>query len=296
MKKNLFLLALLAFATLGFTACSGDSDTEDTSIVYDFPSFADDALKLEVLEVVELTLEEKSYELEEIELTESGNYFVRLANPKEVRAASSYRYLFGLVQKKANLIYSLVNFGKMTLAQTSATTYNVEIILLDGTILQFTARLSGSGPGYLTNISTTNVCKTWKVRSTRVQIEGDSGFYQEDGCNINSIVEYVKEHAKITDSFEANQVVTDVLFTKHSTFALCYANGHFDKGSWKWDNLSKLTITYNWDSTEMGFSFANGKGQFKFQKDYCQLQLFGTVKNDANENKNVTLTLTMVPK
>ena len=292
MKKYLLLLAMLALA-LGFTACSND-DEEETKVEYARPQYSDEAVKLIFTESVPLEYNGKNIALKSMELTESGNYLIAFAEetqmPKvKTRAGEMLQYLFNTYTKQADKYNLTVKINKLGASYFGASDFALDFVI-GGISYTIKAIINSKNvvPG---STNTNNACKTWTIVNTRVEISGVKGFYQENGCDINSIVAYVKQHAEIEDEFEANQIAKAVVFSKHGTFSIVYANGKFDMGTWKWDNMSKLTFAYSWDSDEMGFSFTDGKGAFKFDKNYAQVQLNGSVKNKHGENKAVTITL-----
>ncbi|MCR4995094.1 MAG: hypothetical protein K6A32_06945 [Bacteroidales bacterium] len=298
MKKNLLLLAMLAFAGFGFTACSDDDDNDDNvEVEYTVPTYAEDAIKFELTDEVvlpftdERTLTAEKFKLKEIELTENGNYFLKLEEFETRASYGGIRYRFGMYNKLKEKFFELLSFAKLSWAKNTDGSITLTITLPDGTIITCNAVITASGTT-ITDISTANLCRTWNVKSTRVEVEGSNGYYEEPGCNLNEIVTFVKERANITDDFETNQVVTDVVFTRNGTFSIVYANDNIDRGTWRWSNMSDGELVYKWESTEMGLSFANGKAEVKYGTTECLLELEGT----TNTGKDVDVVLTMVAK
>jgi hypothetical protein len=296
MRKNLLLLAMLAFTTLGFTACSsGDDEPTNEDVVLPTPDFKDDAIKLRLTDPVEFNEE---FKLTELELTESGHYLIKLekyrnTEVKATRAASkSYKYLFDTFSRIAERIYKLVNFGTVTIQAKGNGKYTL-ILEFNGKSVTVDATL------IIANISkgkqTSNLCRSWTIESTRIQIDGEKGFYQENGCDMNSILTYMKQHASIGDEVESDQKVKSLIISENGTFALVYANGNTDKATWSWVSGSTTDLTYTWDASDMGYTFLNGKAQvaLKAVGKASQLKLFGSVKNKSGETKPVTATILM---
>lgn len=294
MKKNLLLLAMLAFTTLGFTACSSEDDEEtNQDVVLTTPEYKNDAIKLLLDEPVEY---DNEFNITELELTESGNYFIKLEQKRdmEVKATRaggrSYKYLFDNYIKLEALMYKLTGFGTVTIEQNGSK-YIVTLSFNGKTVTVNATRIIAN---IIANQKTTNLCRTWKVISTRVKIDGESGFYQEDGCNINSILTYIKQHAEISDNVEASQKVKAIIFSYNGSFTLRYYNHQTDKATWKWADASKGTISYTWDASDMGYSFVNGQAEVKIKPKGTpsQLFLYGTVKK-SGATKNITITINM---
>lgn len=309
MKKYLLLLASLAFIPFGFTACSSNDDESETDIEENenlvemvAPQYANEAKKFEILEILPIPFEKEEVGQKEVgvmqtfELEETGEFIIRYqavpeADPSFVaktRAGISFGYVINTYVPIGVSTYRLNGFGTVAISNMGSY-YELIFTLLNGTIVRARGRLMStvldSG-----NIVTRNLCRAWVVNKTRVKVKDSSGFYQKPGCNVNEIVNYVKQHAQINDSFEANQVVTAIKFTSFGTMAIYYANNKREIGSWNWDNITKRTFKYAWDSDEMGFSFADGTGKVIFLgAKSCCLIFNGSVKNNSGEYKDVEL-------
>lgn len=288
---------MLAFTALGFTACNSDKDeeTSDENVVLPTPEYKAEVIKLSFVQAAEY---DEQYNITQLELTESGTYIFKLekkqdiAGVKATRAGiSSYKYLFDSYTKMGTLSYKLQGFGTVIL-EKNGDKYTVTLSFGGKTItVDATAIISSIA----NDQKTLNLCRKWTVVSTRVQIEGVSAFYNETGCNINSILEYIKQHAQITDVVEANQVVTGIEFSTNGSFSLYYANGDIDKSTWQWVDQKKGSFSYKWDFSDMGYSFVNGQASvvLKAAGKESQLKLAGTVKNNKGENKPITITVNM---
>ena len=288
---------MLAFTTLGFTACNSDKDeeTSDENVVLPTPEFKADAIKLSFDVPVEY---DEQFDIKQLELTESGTYLFKLEKRQEIAGVkatradiSSYKYLFNTYTKLESLSYILKGFGTIILVKngnkyTVTLTFGGKTITVDASVI-----LSSIA----NDQKSLNLCRKWNVVSTRVQIEGESAFYQESGCNINSILTYIKQHAQIADEVKANQVVTGIEFSTNGSFSLYYANGDIDKSTWQWVDQKKGSFSYKWDFSDMGYSFINGQASvsLKAAGKESQLKLAGTVKNSKGENKPITITVNM---
>lgn len=291
------MLAMLAFTTLSFTACNNDKDDEPVNedVILATPNYADDAIRLKFDDPVKY---DDEFNLTELELTESGYYLLKLekANPFAVKATRlsvrTYKFLNDLFSKAEN-VYNLKNFGTVKIT-SNGSKYTVELTFNGNTI---TVTASKNGITISDSSRTTlNLCRTWTIQSTRVQIEGESGFYQEAGCDLNSILAYVQQHAQISDEVQSNQVISRISFSNNGTFTLVYANGLTDRAQWQWVSPANGTLTYTWEHNDMGYSFINGQASVQIHQKGTpsRLLLSGTVKNNKGENKNITVTVNMI--
>lgn len=285
---------MLAFTTLGFTACSSDDDEEtNQDVVLTPPEYKNDAIKLRLDEAVEY---DNDFDITELELTESGFYLIKLEKKRNVEVKATraglrdYKYLFDSFLRLEEGMYKLTGFGLVTIVPNGSK-YTVTLSFNGKTITVTATRIIAS---ITQSQKTTNLCRAWKVVSTRVKIDGESGFYQEDGCDLNSILSYIKQHADVSDNVQANQKVKRIIFSFNGTFTLRYDNQETDKATWKWVDASKGTISYTWDATDMGYTFVNGQAEVKIkpQGTPSQLLLYGTVKKSGSM-KNITITINM---
>jgi hypothetical protein len=307
MKKNLLLLALLTAVSFGFTACGGDKEDETSK-----PSnqteqkYKDDAVKLEFNDanpidyyVVDEETGRTDYTIKELELTESGYYFVKLEKKRnqEVKATraggSEIQIVWGMYTKREDGSFDLAGFGYVTIVGNGNSSAQVTINLVTGTEnpnTTVTVTVTVTPPNNNYSQKNQNLCRAWDIISTRVQIEGVSGFYQEQGCNINSILDYIKNYSDVKDNLKPNTEIETIVFSDNGTFALLYKNSRTDKATWRWVNEQEGTLRYDWDFGDMGYSFIDGTASVTFGNP-TQLKLFGTVDDGKGERKKVTATI-----
>lgn len=311
MKKNLLLLALLALASVGFTACSGDDENEGKGGKTETPEQINknDAVILNFSQddPVEYSITNENgqtdYTVSEIELTESGYYIAKLEKKRdmEVKATRSdgsapqHFYLWGWYTKREDGSFDLAGFGYLSIqmlpngaAQVSVTT------VTSAQVGTFSVTVSVIAPPSNVSPKTVRLCRAWDIITTRVQIEGVSGFYQEKGCDLNSILTYIKNYSEVTDNLKDNQVVDKIVFSANGTFQLLYKNEEIDRANWQWEDEETGTLTYEWDFGDMGYSFIDKHAQVTFASGSTptQLKLFGTV-NDGSVAKKVTATINL---
>ena len=148
MKKNLFLLALLTAVSFGFTACGGDKEDEiskPTNVEQTEQKYKDDAVKLEFNDAppIDYYVEDEQsvrtyYTVKELELTESGYYFVKLEKKRnqEVKATRAsgpeYQIIWGMYTKREDGSYDLAGFGYITLSMSGNSSAKLILNLVTG--------------------------------------------------------------------------------------------------------------------------------------------------------------------
>ncbi len=311
MKKNILFLAMLAAATtLGFTACNNDDDKKDDNkeVVLPEQPYKEDAVVLKFTEEnpVDYYIADENgetgYNVTELELTESGYYFVKLEKKRdqEVKAtrangAAEYFYLWGLYTKTDDGGYNLAGFGYISIAITTTGQAQVDMTIV--TSAQGVTEVSVSvtvtpPPSNNDSQESVNLCRAWDILSTRVQIEGVSAFYQEKGCDLNSILAYIKEYANVKDHLDPDQVIEKIVFSENGTFSLLYRNENTDRATWRWVNEKTGQLGYDWEFGDMGYSFVDGTASVDLKPigTPSQLKLYGKA-NDGNVQKAVTVTV-----
>lgn len=296
MKRNYFYMALLAIATLAITglntACGGDDDDDSPKVPEKLVKFADQALSLELLD--EIVYDSKL--LKRIELAESGDVLMSLEELLYAKTRSSLdnvtSYLHGTFVVDGNTYTISVNGKKafdIIVTNKSGTTTNAKIEFTDGRAYEVPAKLAQR----LTDTSTKELCATWKVKKTRLRLEGDvTGAADFNGCNLHEILEYAKKRGgNISQEFDVDKVVTDIKFTSWGTFEINYKDGKPDVGTWSWQNRSNGTLTYRWnDPSNMGNDFENGTATFDQRAgSYC-LTLGADIRYE-NKNYNASISL-----
>lgn len=224
MKKffnlNLLLSGLLmAACAFTFTACSDDDDDNNGGGPLDNPTYADDAVKLEITYASSL--------YSSIELTASGDYIV------EKNQAGSYSAVKGLKSKEratttpqsnSNVIcgkytknadgsYNLANFGTIVIAEQSIT-----ITTSDGTTTTHTVSKSQK----VVDMSSA-LFRTWKAAKFRVIAKGE-GYNQDKTFNSFDAVEAWMEGEEgpdeNPDEFWYQPTFEEVIISQYSTFAI----------------------------------------------------------------------------
>jgi hypothetical protein len=312
MKKNILLLAMLAATTtLGFTACSSDDEKEDNNkeVVLPEQPYKEDAVILQFTEEnpVDYYIADENgetgYNVTELELTESGYYFVKLEKKRDQEAkatrangAVEYFYLWGLYTKTADGGYDLAGFGYINIAVTTTGQTQVDMTIVTSAqgVTEVSVTVTVTPPPANNNSQENlNLCRAWDIVSTRVQIEGVSAFYQESGCDLNSILDYIKGYADVKDYLEPNQVIEKIVFSDNGTFSLLYKNENTDRAHWRWVNEATGQLAYDWEFGDMGYSFVDGTASVDLKPNgtTSQLKLYGKTDDGKGTKKAVTVTV-----
>lgn len=297
MKYNYFYMALFAIATLAITglttACGSDNDDDTPKVPEKIVKYAEQALSLELLN--DVYYNDKI--LRRTELTEGGECLLTLVDNLPTAKTrlvihDILSYVHGTYTVKDNTYTIYIDGKKMcdiTVSNKNGTTTNAKIEFENGSAFEVTARLAQR----LTDSATKELCATWKVKKTRLRLEGDvTGAADFNGCNLHEILEYAKKRGgNISQEFDVNKIVTDIKFTSWGTFEINYKDGKPDVGTWTWQNRTNGAITYHWnDPYNMGNDFENGTATFDQRAgSYC-LTLGADVKYE-NKNYNASISL-----
>lgn len=303
---------LLAATTFGFTACSNEDDKKDNQeVILPKQPYKEDAVILQFTEEnpVDYYIADENgetgYNVTELELTESGYYFVKLEKKRDQEAkatrandAPEYFYLWGLYTKAADGSYNLAGFGYISIAVTTTGEAQVDMTIV--TSAQGVSEVSVTvtvtpSPSNNDSQENQNLCRAWSILSTRVEIEGVSAFYQEPDCDLNSILEYIKGYTDVKDNLEPNQVIEKIVFSENGTFSLLYKNEKTDRAHWRWVNESAGQLAYDWEFGDMGYSFVDGTASVDLKPSGTpsKLKLFGKADDGKGTKKTVTVTVNL---
>ncbi|MBQ9356774.1 MAG: hypothetical protein IJT98_05750 [Prevotella sp.] len=278
MKKYLFALsALLLTATFGLVACGEDDDQNElasklAAITLKSPSHSVDA---KLIKFIGTKVGDKI--IESIELTESGKYLVTYREENAAtRGLSDLLYLFG-TYTGSGTSFQLSGFGNISI---SGDNVNANVTLTVGSV-EVTVPVTIS-MAEAESLMATYLCRTWTVTNTRLRYPTSSGAVLAKDfpgeCNLKTLVDFAREYVDIKDSFNPDKIVKGVTFTTIKSFLINYADDTYDVGSWSWDGtpsveLQTASMTYHWNSDDMGASFMNGKAGLEFAGNTCKLSL-----------------------
>lgn len=281
MKNSLLLMALAAM-TLTLASCSKDDDngnSNDTPPAQTIPApqYKDDAVKLSLPDN-SISVGGLRANVTTLELGEGGTYIVTYTPVATTRAADGTSYKTGKYTK-SNDSYNLSGFATVTINGKSGSTYSIVVKTTDGVSTELNATVAAGGVA--TGAMTDNLCRTWTIENTRLtmEVEGITAGRDFPGtCDLNALIAYAKDRGmKINDDVEENSVVTGITFSRAGTFLISYRNGKNDVGRWNWASQASGTLSYSWDSPDMGNALENGAATVAFDGSKCKLTLGATI-------------------
>lgn len=281
MKK---LLLFAAAALVAMVSCSkSDSDSS-----FSTPKYKDEAVKYQIN--VTSTCPVMS-----VEFTSSGKYVVGLWKSLAKGTPVAVEYITGNFTKDGD-VYKLEGFGTVTIG--AAGTANFTISVDGGNTYNVSATPVDTG-----NVPDSDLFRTWKVKTTQVSvvISGVTAAKTFKACNLEDIKAFIEEQEingkkiVVDDKFDVSYSVEDITITPAGTFIINYKNGKSDVASCDFSAFGSGKFTYDWDIDDMGFSFENGKADFKFTKGLAVISLGADIKyNGGTYNAGLTLYLTEI--
>ena len=281
MKKILYAAALAALLPLALS-CGKQNNPGDTS--FDEPRFVQSAGKLIPA----------SGNLKSIDLSESGLYVVgeivggtaapvsRHPGTKADGEEPEVVYTTGTYEVNGTR-YDLKGWGWIEFVNTASG----EVVLKykgpnDAAEVTVTATFSKSTVN-------NDLYRSWRVNKTRVSIiETNTTYSAEfDGCDFNKIADFFKDNGHaISDKIPANHRVSTFSITGAGSLFIIYSDGKSDVGSC---TVSGSTLSYDWKSNGMGYSFETGRASFSFMDGKCIFVI--EAKLDGNAKAAVKLVL-----
>lgn len=319
MKKNLLLLAAMAFGAFAFTACGG-SDSEGSDTVwsgkpnYDKPANADNT---------------KAYK------STDGKTFVEFGpgktavigyNPNEftvntdkvrpmgvtIKTSDDQAYYVGVYAIKGTVTfddehwfeYELPGWGIVRI-QSEGVDKTLIIATTDGEELVKKVREEDK---LYKDVTSEDICRTWAVQNTEFQYtEVDAhgkrtlqAKHNFPGCDLKAMAEWLKENHgvdiaedfKITGDMKVRKIET-IDFTPYGTFCIKLTDENC-VGSWKWYNEPLGVLNFSWFSADMHNSFENGTATVRPMGNILELTLEGAAAAlDNGKAYSVKLTALM---
>lgn len=292
LAKLLFINAIAAILSFGFSACSNNEDEDDgdnplmSGQLNDAP-YKNEAVKYYILN--------NDTDIESIELTASGNYIVLYAddqvsnsgtsfiakktgifhtNTAQINSRSFNQELsrYGDFIKKEDNTYELTNFGNIKIISDN----QLEIKINDGeTIISEVRKETAITENTLNN----RLNHTWKVSSATIQY-------------INADGKIVKTDHFTTPSELQEETVQAVLVTNHGSFyQIEWDNSIADYGLWQWSDTDNQIFKYTWtdeDATEEEGGFV----QVTFKDDTATFHESSTEYLDEYGKVTISSTIT----
>ena len=287
MKKILMMMALVATALFVVTACDkkddddngGNGGNEDSGIVtLTAPPYKNEARVLNITQ-------NNSDGIKQLRLMESGGYMItRQASSVRTRGGSGDEdYEFGKFTYSGGK-YVLDNGMTISVEQSGQ---NVEVIITwkNGTSIKTTGSID-SGDVVTAGIFTDNLCsRPWKVERVIVSAEFEGKKLGKEFKGPIDLAEvkawYENNFGTLKDQFDANTIIEGIYFDSKGLFAINYQNRNDDVGVWRWTNMNKGDLIYNWNDKLKAISLFTGNASVEFTKtpESCKLILKGTVNS-----------------
>ena len=304
MKKQILMVAALFLGAMTFSACGSDSDDNGGGSGSGSSSGS-------TSKYAKMT---KSTTGSSAEAGDDGTFCVKFkagdisggAGSKGFATdgldgykAKEFVYKFGKFHMVGNT-YALEGFGNMTFSG-SGNNLTATIVTTSGQKITWdagqTITITGKEQAKIAEDATTvGACRAWKIVNTTFTYKEEGSLaigHSFQGANLTEMGEWLMEnhHIDIMDELAEKESIESVVFTQRGSFIINFANDVFC-GTWKWNNKSKGTFTYEWDDPEnMTTNFDNGTGTVKVENGKARLDLQGSGVTNAGKPYNITLNL-----
>ena len=290
MKKIWMMMAIVATALFSFTACdksddnssdNGGNNDNNTTVQLTAPPYKD------VAKVLNIT-QENTERIKQLRMMESGAYMITredgAQSARTTRAGlGDLLYEFGKYTYKDGK-YVFDNGMTISFVQSGQ---NVEITITwkNGTSIKTTGAIDSSG-AVTAGAFTDNLCsRPWKIERVIISavFEGKTlGREFKGPINLAEVKAwYENSFGTLKDQFDANTIIEGIYFDSKGLFAINYQNRNDDVGVWRWTNMNKGDLIYNWNDKLKAISLFTGNASVEFTKtpESCKLILKGTVNS-----------------
>ena len=147
------------------------------------------------------------------------------------------------------------------------------------------------------NTMRSNLCRTWKVLGTIIDLEGDVNVFKEfKGGNLKALCdEAVRQGADLTAEEQArfNKVVESITLTNAGLIVIEYTDGTVDAGDFQWANAQYDSFKIMLKDEGMGNKFLanNTIVTSEFRGDRCNLKCTTDIRGSKNFKAAMTLQL-----
>lgn len=298
LRKGVFMmLALLAAGVM--VSCSSDDDDDDKAPSnFEKPKYEADAAKFMVTSA--------SSEYKSVELTEAGNFIIRLNTsgnyaPKavspmarmlkknmlvspgselksevaETRAGTVVwsDIIYGKYTKTGDNEYTLDGYGTLTVTQEGGSAYSLRIEKNNGETFDLEANKSGTPEA---GSMTDNICRTWDIKSFRYYIRmNGKTYFDETSPTMEGLYNKIKEWMQANDPDYSDEDYEDMLidvpqqivFSKSGTYMVLYTNNMLDVATWRWGNQDMGILEYSWNPDVFDDDFMSGSVKIEFKNN-----------------------------
>lgn len=311
LRMGLFMMFAL-LVVFGITSCSSDDDDEGNApSKFEEPLYKADAAKF--------TVTDGSSEIKSIELTEAGNFIIRLNNaanyaPKTEKplarllkknimispylAAEADKsatraeivvwsdILYGKYTKTGDNEYTLDGYGTLTVVSEGGSAYSLRIKKTDGVTVDLEANKAGTPES---GSMTDNLCRTWNIDGFRyyIRINGKT-YFDETSSSIEELTEKLNKWMQEMDpdyTEDDSEILFEYepkqfVFSKSGTYMVLYTNDMLAVSTWRWGDQSNGILEYSWNPDTFDDSDLSGEAKIEFSNN----KLFITEGNSESED------------
>ena len=298
LRKGMFMMLALLAAGVMVSCSSDDDDEEDAPSIFEKPKYEADAAKFMVTSA--------SSEYKSVELTEAGNFIIRLNTsgnyaPKavspmarmlkknmlvspgselksevaETRAGTVVwsDIIYGKYTKTGDNEYTLDGYGTLTVTQEGGSAYSLRIEKNNGETFDLEANKSGTPEA---GSMTDNICRTWDIKSFRYYIRmNGKTYFDETSPTMEGLYNKIKEWMQANDPDYSDEDYEDMLidvpqqivFSKSGTYMVLYTNNMLDVATWRWGNQDMGILEYSWNPDVFDDDFMSGSVKIEFKNN-----------------------------
>ena len=226
--------------------------------------------------------------IKQLRMMESGAYMITRADGTQSARAT-----------RADLGDLLYEFGKFTYSdgkyvfdngmtisfEQSGQNVEVTITWKNGTSIKTTGTIDSSG-AVTAGVFTDNLCsRPWKIDRVIVSAVFQGKTLGREFKGPVDLAEvkawYEDSFGKLKDQFDANTIIEGIYFDSKGLFAINYQNRKDDVAVWRWTNMDKGDLVYNWNDKLNAISLFTGNASVEFTKtpESCKLILKGNVNS-----------------
>ena len=282
------IMAIVATALFVITACdkkddddSGGGKEESGVVTLTAPPYKD------VARILNIT-QDNAEGIKQLRRMESGAYMITRADGTQSARAT-----------RADLGDLLYEFGKFTYSdgkyvfdngmtisfEQSGQNVEVTITWKNGTSIKTTGTIDSSGT-VTAGVFTDNLCsRPWKIDRVIVSAVFQGKTLGREFKGPIDLAEvkawYEDSFGKLKDQFDANTIIEGIYFDSKGLFAINYQNRKDDVAVWRWTNMDKGDLVYNWNDKLNAISLFTGNASVEFTKtpESCKLILKGNVNS-----------------
>ena len=298
LRKGMFMMLALLAAGVMVSCSSDDDDEDDAPSIFEKPKYEADAAKFMVTSA--------SSEYKSVELTEAGNFIIRLnaggnyapeaASPvarllkKNLLVSPGSKLKSEVAETRAGIIvwsdiiygkytktgdneYTLDGYGTLTVTQDGGSAYSLRIEKTNGETFDLEANKAGTPEA---GSMTDNICRTWDIKGFRyyIRLNGKT-FFDETSPTLEGLYNKIKEWMQANDPDYSDEDYEDMLidvpqqivFSKSGTYMVLYTNNMLAVSTWRWGNQGNGILEYSWNPDVFDDDFMSGEVKIEFNNN-----------------------------